>query len=309
MIATDPRKPKPSRSHLRHAKLLEPVIHFVPHHIFDQPDAAARIESMRPQQDACRTQRPHPPLSGLPAYLAELFRFGLLSATDERYLFCQMNYQLFLAEAVRMRLRHRIRPAELKCLKDHLQEALRIRNHIVQSNLRLVVSIAKRYVDSQTTLDELVSDGNLPLIRSVDLFDVSRGFRFSTYATNAIRNHLNRWKKNRQKHQSRYATTERFVFEELPDQLPDLIDDEEEKQKRRRKSIVSGFLGILDDRDQTIIASRFGLDGLGEPDTFASIGKTIGLSKERVRQLSIRAMEHLQQEARLQRPQRLDLLA
>ena len=129
-----------------------------------------------------------------------------------------MNYQLYLADAAMKSLQRRHRGSTQRVLDEHLQEARRIRNHIVEANLRLLVAIAKKYADSLTPFDDLLSEGHLPLMRAVELFDVSRGFRFSTYATHSIRNHFNRWISNAQKHQRRFTTTEQFVFDELPGQ-------------------------------------------------------------------------------------------
>ena len=87
-------------------------------------------------------------------YLREISRIPLLSAQDE------------------LSLAHRIRLGSRDA-----------RNHLIEANLRLVVSIAKRYVGQGMSLEDLVGEGNIGLIRAVTKFDPDRGFRFSTYAT------------------------------------------------------------------------------------------------------------------------------
>ena len=73
-------------------------------------------------------------------------------------------------------------------IENLYDESVATKNQIIRANLRLVVSIAKRYVAPANDIFELVSDGNMSLIRAVEKFDVSRGTRFCTYATAAILN-------------------------------------------------------------------------------------------------------------------------
>ena len=84
----------------------------------------------------------------------------------------------------------RARTADLDEIERLQEEALAVKNQIIRANLRLVVSITKRHVGPSNNFFELVSDGNMSLIRAVEKFDASRGFKFSTYATWAIMNNF-----------------------------------------------------------------------------------------------------------------------
>ena len=285
-----------SRHRQRADHLLAETIKFIPNEMYETPHAERLIESMRPVSTANSQPERLRPSIGIPAYLADLYRFPLLSKHNERYLFCRMNYEKFQAD----RLRHKLKPARpdgklLDQIERFLEAALQLRNRIAQSNLRLVVSIAKKYVEPADTLEELVSEGNLALLNAVDAFDFARGFRFSTYASHAIRNRLSRRRCCQQKRVRPVALAEQFALDAIPDNSADQHSSEELFQRRR--AIVSALLGSLAERDRFIISRRFGLDGHAGPHTFSQIGCDLGLSKERVRQLAVRAIAALQERA------------
>ena len=125
--------------------------------------------------------------SGMPAYMANLYEVPLLTREQEAHLFRKMNYLKHKARRLRDTLDMK---QPKRCLLEQIEalydESVATKNQIISANLRLVVSIAKRYVGPAADFFELVSDGNLSLIRAVEKFDVSRGNRFSTYATWAI---------------------------------------------------------------------------------------------------------------------------
>ena len=299
MIATIPSESKSvvkqrRRSPIRERaeRILNETIEFVPNPIFERPDAEILIKALKPRSDRCAEHQQIQPPCGLPAYLAALYRFPLLSKHDESYVFCRMNYEKNLARRFQKQLDQR-RPNVklLDRIEAHLNEGWRIRNRIVQANLRLVVAIAKTFVEPTYTFDELVSEGHLPLIRAIELFDTTRGYRFSTYATQAIRNHFLRVRRNRQKRDALVFPAECFLFDEIPDRSTSVRTSEQ--QLTHQKKMLAKLLNTLPDRDRTIVSARFGLNGYGTPQTFAQIGRELGLSKERVRQLSMRAMTKL----------------
>ena len=125
--------------------------------------------------------------SGLPAYLVSLYEVPLLTREQEAHLFRKMNYLKLEANKLRETLDvDRPKRRLMDRIENLYEESVAIKNQIISANLRLVVSIAKRYIGPAEDFFELVSDGNLSLIRAVEKFDVSRGNRFSTYATWAI---------------------------------------------------------------------------------------------------------------------------
>ena len=92
-------------------------------------------------------------------------------------------------------------------IEDLYRQALEVKNAIVRANLRLVVAIAKKYVGSQEGLFDLVSEGNMSLLRAVEKFDYTRGNKFSTYATWAIKKNYARAYNNRVRQEARFRTS------------------------------------------------------------------------------------------------------
>ncbi|HPP52738.1 MAG TPA: sigma factor, partial [Thermoguttaceae bacterium] len=125
--------------------------------------------------------------SDVPPYLASLYETPLLTRQQEVHLFRKMNYLKYKAA----KLREKLDPEHPdQALMDQIErcyeEAVGVKNEIIRANLRLVVSIAKRRVRGTGDFFDLVSDGNMSLIRAVEKFDFTRGYKFSTYATWAI---------------------------------------------------------------------------------------------------------------------------
>ena len=92
-------------------------------------------------------------------------------------------------------------------IKHLYEEAVSTKNQIIRANLRLVVSIAKRYVGPAEDFFELVSDGNMSLMRAVEKFDVGRGYKFSTYASWAIMKNFARTIPDVLRHRDRFSTS------------------------------------------------------------------------------------------------------
>src|SRR5690606_3874059 len=127
------------------------------------------------------------PPAGLPAYLTSLYDTPLLSAEQEVYLFRKMNYLKYKASRLRSQLDpHRPRPELIDQIEALYEEVVATKNQIIRANLRLVVSLAKSRVSDSHDFYTLISDGNMSLMRAVEKFDYSRGFKFSTYATWAV---------------------------------------------------------------------------------------------------------------------------
>ena len=125
--------------------------------------------------------------SGLPQYLASLYEVPLLNREQEQHLFRKFNYLKWKASTLRDELDPaRARTKHMDMIEELYSEAVKVKNQIVQANLRLVVSIAKRHVSATEEFFGLVSDGNMSLIRAVEKFDYARGNKFSTYASWAI---------------------------------------------------------------------------------------------------------------------------
>ncbi len=226
-----------------------------------------------------------------PPYLASLYRTPLLTREAEFHLFRQMHFYRFRACRVQQTLRGSSpRPADLVLLETLLAEARRIRNAIVQANLRLVVSIAKTMVDAGSSLDELISEGNVPLLRAVEIFDYTRGLRFSTYATWAIRHSLFRLTPRNRLRRKRFLTgLESTAFPTAAVDVP--MGNEPDALLAKRS--IAALLTDLDERERVIVERRFGLGHSTRSFKFREIAGELRISTERVRQLLARALERL----------------
>jgi RNA polymerase primary sigma factor/RNA polymerase sigma factor len=234
--------------------------------------------------------------NGLPPYLASLYEVPLLTRAQEVHLFRKMNYLKYKAA----RLRDRLRPAQPKSgLMDRIEryydEAVATKNQIIRANLRLVVSIAKRHVGPTENFFELVSDGNMSLMRAVEKFDFARGNKFSTYASWAIMKNFARTIPDEHRQRDRFRTSNAEMFTSAEDERSDQF--EQESAQLQREAQVERILGRLDEREQQIIISRFGLRRGDEPLTLKQVGAELGVTKERIRQIEARALSKLRRAA------------
>jgi RNA polymerase primary sigma factor len=170
-----------------------------------------------------------------------------------------------------------------------------VKNEIIRANLRLVVSIAKRQFGPGETFFELVSDGNMSLMRAAEKFDYARGNKFSTYASWAIMKNFARTIPDDHRYHDRFRTSQAEMFTTAEDVRSDQI--EQETAQVQRESQVQRILDRLDDREQKIIVRRFGLRRGQEPLTLKEVGAELGVTKERIRQIEARALSKLRKAA------------
>jgi RNA polymerase primary sigma factor/RNA polymerase sigma factor len=275
--------------------ILELPLDYIAHESFSRKRAAREIMGAMPEADKPFRKVRVP--AGLPPYLASLYDVPLLTREQERHLFRQFNYLKYRA----CKLRAKLNPASAKgSLMDEIEslydQAVAVKNQIVRANLRLVVSIAKRHVTPSENFFELVSDGNMSLIRAVEKFDFSRGNKFSTYASWAIMKNYARTIPGEFKYRERFRTSHDEMFSTTEDQGSDPYIQENTQQLR--ESQIGKILSRLDDREQKIIISRFGLDHCREPQTLKEVGAQLGVTKERIRQIEARALNKLRLAAR-----------
>jgi len=258
--------------------------------VFEKRDAEAEILGPMPvpTESPRKTRVP----AGLPPYLASLYEVPLLTRDQEHHLFRKLNFLKFRAA----KLREKLNPARANsALMDRIErlygQAVATKNQIVQGNLRLVVSIAKRHVSASEDFFGLVSDGNMSLIRAAEKFDYSRGNKFSTYASWAIMRNFARTIPDEFKHRDRFRTSQDEMFAAQQDDRRGQY--EQESAQRLRECQIASILSRLDEREQKIIISRFGLDHTKEPKTLKEVGFQLGVTKERIRQIEARALNKL----------------
>jgi RNA polymerase primary sigma factor len=277
-------------------KLRGQSIDWIANDFFDHADAEARIlgETLLARWDSGTSLSKSHRLKDLPPHLARLCETRLLTPEEEGELFRRMNYLRHLAKRERDRIDVE-GPSETGLLRVRglLQAADWHRDLIVRSNMRLVISIVKKFVNTHNLFDDLLSDGIMALIRAVEKFDYDRGFRFSTYATQVVRRNAYRNVMARQKERTKVTTSleeGNFDFDDQDTQggiSPD--------RWNLLRSKLTALLDKLDRREKLIVRARFSLGSHRRVQTLQRIADSLGVSKERVRQLEKRALEKLRE--------------
>ena len=269
-------------------------IDYMPNALFARKSAEKVVFQPFPENaDAPkRVRRP----TGLPAYLASLYEVPLLTREQEVWLFRKFNYLKYKAALLREQLQPERPSGRLMDQIELLyQEIVELKNKIVRSNLRLVVSIAKRRVSASDSFFDLVSDGNMSLMRAVEKFDYARGNKFSTYASWAIMKNYARTIPNEHKVRDRFRAADIELLHATADESTD--ESYRRMAESDRLHQVEKFLDRLDQREQTIIVRRYGLNHEHDPQTLKDVGSALGVTKERVRQIEAKALEKLRKAA------------
>jgi RNA polymerase sigma factor (sigma-70 family) len=236
------------------------------------------------------------PQAGVPAYLGELYAFPRLTPSGERAYFRQMNFLKYRAAVLRAGLfksaAREFTTRAIDRIESLLEQADQVRNRIAERNLRLVVSIARRFATGQAHFDELVSEGNEVLFRAIACFDVSRGFRFSTYATHAIQRHFYRvFRQGKRRRAVEMVGSDESLLElPSPDRNAQIGRGAEQAMALE---LLDHMDEALDEREQYILRERFGCGPSGSPRTLQSLSNDLGICKERVRQLHHKALKKL----------------
>jgi len=277
----------------RREALFARVIDFIPCAEFRRANAE-RLATDPPAAASVpleRTDAVPPPGTAATPYIASLYQTRLLAKEEEQFYFRRMNWLKFRAAAVRRRLdRKRASLRQIEEVEGLLAEAETVKAILITSNLRLVVSIAKKFVDATWSFDELVSEGNLALMRAVEKFNFALGNRFSTYATYAIQRHFFRLSHRGRQFRKRFSSDdEPLKGRAAPEESKDYCSAE---QIKMLKDLFAGFLAELEPRERRIVVARFGFDGKA-PRTFRELGSQMGVCKERIRQIQGRAMDKL----------------
>jgi len=277
----------------RYERIAELPLEYMPNDEFATANEAEFLaEAPEPEREPRKARKP----AGLPTYLASLYDVPLLTREQEAHLFRKYNYLKYRASELRDELDAK-QPSSRKMdeIERLYEMAVDTKNQIIRANLRLVVSIAKKYVSEQEGLFDLISEGNVSLMRAVEKFDFALGNKFSTYATWAIKKNFIRSYKNRVRTMDRFRNS----YDELLDKTPEYRSDAyvQESDQRRREAEVARILDCLTERERDVVAKRFGLAGRSNAQTLKEVGIDLGVSKERIRQIEKRALDKLREAA------------
>jgi RNA polymerase primary sigma factor len=319
----------------------------------DTADSVDKLDTEEPDLDS-----DEPGVSADPVrnYLNEIGRTALLDAAQEVDLSKRIEAGVYaehkLSETPKLAAKLR---RELEAIRD---DGALAKAHMLEANLRLVVSVAKRYSNRGMSFLDVVQEGNLGLIRAVEKFDYTKGYKFSTYAMWWIRqaitraladqartirlpvhvveqlNKLGRLQRDMHQRFGREPTPEELATEldRTPEQIEEMLrnarqpvsldnpvgDDEDTRlgdliedaeapaasdalEYQTMIETVHRALAALEPREARVLALRFGL-AEGRPHTLDEIGRDVGLTRERIRQIEKEAL------AKLRQPDRADSL-
>ncbi len=275
---------------MRAQRIAELALDFMDNPRFARKGADKACLGPMPENETA-TRKPRRP-SGLPTYLASLYEIALLTKEQEQHLFRKYNYLKYKASKLRNQLdvEHPKAPL-MDQIEEAYQQAVEVKNQIARCNLRLVVSIAKRHVRPDQNFFELVSDGNVSLLRAIEKFDFARGNKFSTYGSWAIMKNFARTIPGEYRQRDRFRTSHDELFAATQENRGNPVVEETMQQDRISK--INRVLKRLDDRERQIIVGRFGLDHSHEPRTLKEVGEELGVTKERIRQIEARALTKL----------------
>ena len=215
----------------------------------------------------------------------------LMSAAEERLMFLRFNYAKKKLQQLDKKVKQQGITLELADLVLEWHRRFEhFREYLVRTNLALVLAMAKRVRLGDVDFAEVVSEGNMALLRAVDKFSIDRGFKFSTYACRAI---LKAFSRTAMKH-NRHRTKFPVEFEpdlEKSDWADKRRDQVEEDCIDELKAIVDRNLADLSSVEETVIRRRFNWDQVDDSSlTLEDVGKIIGVTKERVRQIQNKAL-------------------
>jgi RNA polymerase primary sigma factor len=288
-VSTCEQSPIPDVVLQRTQAVLEQELDFVPNPEFNKRKTQKQVADQLVALSSIVDQIPDPE-EKLPSHLNRICSTPLLTPEQETQAFHCMNYLKFRFNRLRSRLSRQ--SPDVKLLEEAestLQQALALRDLIIRANLRLVVSVTRKFVTPQLAFDDLFSDGVVALMNAAEKFDFDRGYRFSTYAYYSISRSLYRFIKLQRRNRWQSDILEQTLeSQESPDEYVwtqthwDHLNHELEE-----------MLGQLDQREEWIIRQRFAFAGEGKTPTYKVLAERLGICNERVRQLEKRALHKL----------------
>jgi RNA polymerase primary sigma factor len=313
-----------------------------------------QVSVIEPEEPDLDSDEPGVSADPVRNYLNEIGRTALLDAAQE----VELSKRIEAGVYAEHKLAGKLTPRQRRDLEAIAADGALAKAHMLEANLRLVVSVAKRYSNRGMSFLDVVQEGNLGLIRAVEKFDYTKGYKFSTYAMWWIRqaitraladqartirlpvhvveqlNKLGRLQRDMHQRFGREPTPEELASEldRTPEQIEEMLrnarqpvsldnpvgDDEDTRlgdliedfeapaasdalEYQTMIETVHRALAGLEPREARVLALRFGL-AEGRPHTLDEIGRDVGLTRERIRQIEKEAL------AKLREPDRPDSL-
>lgn len=280
---------------------------YVKNPTFGRVNAKRRLFDQAPEIALPDTSWYHPVMdsvSDAAQWNAKSTRSVVLTAEEERVLFFQFNYSRYrvfkLKEKIKKAAGSAIKSADALELLDWYRKAEELRVQIAATNLALVLAMAKRTRMTDIDFADLVSEGNMALLRAIDKFDASRGFKFSTYACRAILKAFSRSGVKFMRYRLMFPTDfdpklERSDYMDIKRAgvESDCADEVKQILKENRAELTQV--------EHEVIRRRFAIDHASSgqidpvPLTLEQVGRIIGVTKERVRQIQNKALDKIRQ--------------
>ncbi|MHC4994380.1 MAG: sigma-70 family RNA polymerase sigma factor [Planctomycetota bacterium] len=278
-------------------QILSEEMDYVEDERFPRSNGYKKIFEEAPEIPAPNTSWYHPVMEDLSSNRAAKSVVNVvLTAEQERALFLKFNYARYRVARLRKKIGSKpVTDEQARELIKWYDLSCTLRDQIAQSNLALVLAMAKRVRHSEMDFAELISEGNMALLRSIDKFNVSRGFKFSTYACRSI---LKAFSRSGMKH-SQYRQLFPTDFDpalERSDFSRRKNDTHEDDCAEEAGRIVRTNEAELTEVEQQVIQYRFALDSEDRDAkqlTLEQVGQIVGLTKERVRQIQNKALEKI----------------
>ena len=220
-----------------------------------------------------------------------------LDSAGEQLAFQRFNYaRMQVALIIRAHRLQRLSLRSIRLLLAWMHRVLDLRSDLAQANMALVIAMSRRTQFQNLDVNEVASAGNYALLRSIDRFDCSRGYKFSTYACQGILQRILHVVESTRRYRDHFAS-EFDEATERDDSSRRRHDAQQDVWLETIREVVFRNRARLTDLECAVIKWRFGLGEPAapqpEPMTLQEIGRTMGVTKERIRQIQKRALHKL----------------